>query len=156
MYRRIMIVVDDQPASRVAIEEGTSLAARHGAEAVYLALLPAYPVSVAGDMAIGAVAPAEFRQSALANADELLSDAMSAALRAGVVARRTHGPEGGDARCIVEAARRRQCDLIVVGSAGGNAVMRLLNGSLVPGLITASQMPVLVCKKTGAARRTVH
>ena len=56
MYRRIMIVVDDTPASRAAIDEGTSLAARHGAEAVYFALMPAYPVAVADELAIGAVA----------------------------------------------------------------------------------------------------
>lgn len=155
MYRRIMIVVDDKPAAQAAIDEGTSLAARHGAEAVYLALMPAYPVALADEMSVSSIAPEAFRQAALAQADQVLSAAMSTALRAGVVARKTHGPEGGDARCIVEAARRRQCDLIVVGSEGSNAVVRLLNGSLVPGLITAADMPVLVCKEPGAARKTM-
>lgn len=156
MYRRIMIVVDDTPASRAAIDEGTSLAARHGAEAVYFALMPAYPVAVADELAIGAVASEDFHKSALAKADAVLSDAVSAAQRAGVFARATHSPQGGDARCVVEGARRRRCDLIVVGSEGRNAVMRLLTGSLVPALITASPLPVLVCKESKAARSAAH
>jgi hypothetical protein len=47
MYRRIMIVVDDKLATQAAIEEGTSLSARHGVEAVHLEPMPAYPVGLA-------------------------------------------------------------------------------------------------------------
>lgn len=39
-----MIVVDDKLASQAAIDEGTSLFARHGVEAVYLELMLACPV----------------------------------------------------------------------------------------------------------------
>lgn len=54
------------------------------------------------------------------------------------------------------------CDLIVLGHRGSNAVMRLLTGSLVPGLITAATIPVLICRepehppKRRAPRRRLH
>jgi nucleotide-binding universal stress UspA family protein len=51
-----------------------------------------------------------------------------------------------DARGIIDAARERDCDVIVVACEGRNALVRLLNGSVVPGLISASPVPVLVCR----------
>jgi fructose/tagatose bisphosphate aldolase len=53
-----------------------------------------------------------------------------------------------DAKAIVTAAQKRRCDLIVVGSEGRNAVLRLMMGSVIPGLITAAPVPVLICKGT--------
>ena len=57
-----------------------------------------------------------------------------------------------DARVIVEAARKRRCDLIVVASEGRNALLRLLTGSVIPGVITASPVPVMVCKAPARAK----
>ena len=47
---------------------------------------------------------------------------------------------------------RHHCDLIVVATEGRNAVMRILLGSVLPGLITAATVPVLVGRPQGAAR----
>ena len=49
-----------------------------------------------------------------------------------------------------------QCDLIVVASTGSNAVMRLLTGSVIPGLITHSRVPVLVCRQCSRGARIEH
>ena len=46
---------------------------------------------------------------------------------------------------VVALAGQRGCDLILVGTEGGNAVTRLLTGSSVPGLITRAGVPVMVC-----------
>jgi nucleotide-binding universal stress UspA family protein len=156
MYRRIMIVVDETSTSQVAIREGTSLAATHGAEAVYLAPLPTCPITMADAAAFNTAAQGDFRQAAMAKAEELLDGAMTVAEHAGVLARKTSIQEGGDTRAIVEAARRRRCDLIVVAADGHNAVMRLLNGSLIPGLITSSPVPVLVSAGNAIAGRRLQ
>ena len=155
MYKRIMIVVDDAPINQSAVREGTALAAAHGAEAVYLGLTADYPATMADTAAFGVVAPDDFHQAAIAKTEELLSDAMAHADRAGVLARKVSTRTRVDARSVVETARRRRCDLIVVATGDQNAVMRLITGSLVPGLITSSPVPVLVCKERRAATMNV-
>lgn len=147
MYKRIMVVVDDKPSSHVAVEEGTALAAAHDAEVVFLGTLAQYSVPVAEAGPFVAVAPEAFLQAARARTEELLADAMAAAEKAGVMAHAITGDEGDGAHGVVEAAQRRRCDLIVVASEGRNAVVRLLTGSVIPGLITSSPVPVLVCKE---------
>ena len=56
------------------------------------------------------------------------------------------------AHAASQAAVRHHCDLIVVATEGRNAVMRILSGSVLPGLITAATVPVLVGRPQGAAR----
>ena len=119
----------------------------HGAEAVYLGLTAGYSASAADFATFGAVAPEDFHQAAVARTEELLDEAMVHAEGAGVLAHRFSSQPNADARSVVESARRRRCDLIVVGADNHNAVVRLLNGSLLPGLITASTVPLLICKQ---------
>lgn len=146
MYKRILIVVDRRPVSRAAVKEGVAMAAAQGAELVLFHVMPRYSVPMA-DMAPFAMTSLEdFRQSARAAADRLLSTAAARAEKAGVKAHRLTGSGDDDALCIVEAARKRRCDLIIAASEGRNALMRLLTGSVIPGLITASTVPVLVVK----------
>jgi hypothetical protein len=64
----------------------------------------------------------------------------------GLSARGKSLPAGIAAKDIAGMAVDEACDLIVVGHRGRNAVMRLLSGSLVPGLITAAAIPVLICR----------
>lgn len=54
---------------------------------------------------------------------------------------------GSDAaECIADAATKRKCDLVVIGSHGRTALQRLLYGSVVTRVITMCTKPVLVCK----------
>ena len=152
MYKRIMILVEDSTVTQLALREGTALAAEHGAEAVYLGLTAGYAASSADFATFGAVAPEDFHQAAVARTDELLDEAMVYAESAGVLANRISSQPSADARSVVESARRRRCDLIVVAADNHNAVVRLLNGSLLPGLITASTVPVLICKHLETAQ----
>lgn len=86
------------------------------------------------------------KQAAKANADRLLAAASLAADRAGLKSRRVIGSGEDDAYCIVEAARKQRCNLSVIATGGRNALMRLMLGSVIPGLITSSPVPVLVGK----------
>jgi hypothetical protein len=68
------------------------------------------------------------------------------------------GSGADDSHSVADAAQKRHCDLIVVGTDGRNAVLRLLSESIVPGLISDATVPVLVCKKSvqtgGVSRHT--
>ncbi len=146
MYDRILIVVDDRAVSRTAVKEGISLARVTGAELLFFTVLPRYVIPVADVPPIALDSPVEFEREARARAERLLAGAQALATRVHVRNSALVGSGDDDAECIAEMASREQCDAIVVASEGRNAVMRLLTGSVVPGLITASPVPVLVCK----------
>jgi len=155
MYKRILIVVPQGPARPAAVTEGVKLAEVHQAEVIFLTLLPHYVVPVA-EMAMTAVpGPAEFQRAAMATANRLLAAATVLADKSGVRSRTAVGTGVDDADCIFAEARRRRCGLIVVGSMGRNAVLRLLTGSVIPGLITVSTIPVLIVRERGAASKAV-
>jgi nucleotide-binding universal stress UspA family protein len=154
MFKRLLIVVDPRPAVRAAVVEGVALAKAHNAEVVFFHVLPQYPVQVADATLWAPMSEADFRHSASAAADRLFAAAAAVAEKVGVMYRTAAGNDRDEAQCIVEAARKRRCDLIVVASEGRNAVLRLLTGSIIPALITTAPMPVMVVKQRRAAIAT--
>lgn len=145
MFRRIMVVLDDHVAAQSALRQGVELARVHRAELLFLYLLPKYLPSTAEASRMDASLDHEVRQEIRKAAALVLADAAAFAERSEVFSQGTMGGELDAVRDIVDQARKRRCDLIVVASEGRNAVMRLISGSVIPGLITASRVPVMVC-----------
>jgi len=148
MYKRILVVVDASPVSSEAVKTGVALAAVHEAQVVFFHVMPRYSMPMADMPPFVAMSPQDFLRDAQAIAYRLLATAAHAAKRAGVSAQCTTGSGDDDAHCIADAARKRRCELIVVASEGRNAFLRLLTGSVIPGLITASPVPVLIVKES--------
>lgn len=145
MYRRILVVVADHPSSQVAISHGLCLAKGLGAEVVFTHALHHYPLAVADMPPVVTIAPDEFaRQSAELGA-RLLAEARDRATAKGVTASAMVLDTVNDVDGLAQLAHEQACDLIVIGTEGGNALVRLLTGSAVPGLITRAPVPVLVC-----------
>ena len=147
MYKRVMVVVDRRPVAKAAVAEGVELARVHGAEVLFFTAMPLYPMPLADVPPFVVVPPKEYQEAADEEARRLLAAARAVADKAGVHARVAKGDAEDPARSIADAARRRHCDVIVVASAGRNALLRLLTGSVIPALITASPIPVLICKQ---------
>jgi nucleotide-binding universal stress UspA family protein len=144
MYKRILIVLDPPEVSRAAMQEGMRLAAVHGSEVIFFTMLPNYPL--VGDFPMyDSVSMREFDMASKAQADRLLAAARVAADKSGVTARYSTG-RGDPVKAAVDAIKRLRADLAVVPSEGRNALLRLLTGSIIPGLITLSPVPVLVVK----------
>lgn len=153
MYQRILIVIDDEAKSEVAIAEGLALARCHDAEVIFFHVLPRYVMPVTELTFTDLPTPDEFQRATRLDAQRRLNEATAAAERVGVRSLQAMGSGVDDAECIVQAASDRGCELIVVASTGRNAVMRLLSESVIPGLITRSMIPVLVCRKTSPGSR---
>jgi len=150
MFNKIMVLVDDQPASRSAIEQGVAMAQAHHASVLFLYLLPAYTFPVmdmpgGGMAAIAAQSADEFEKQAQEEASTLLRGAEATAQAANVPSEACTTPGDASAEHIAETAVTQECQLIVVAASGDNAVIRLLTGSLIPGLISKSSVPVMVC-----------
>jgi nucleotide-binding universal stress UspA family protein len=152
MYKRVLILVDSRPVSRSAVQEGTALAKVHGAEVLFFSVLPNYVFPVADMPMFTDFSITQFEREAKAAASRLLTGATVVAEKAGVVSRTASAGGEDAAKVVAEAARRRKCDVIVVASEGRNALLRLLTGSVIPGLITESPVPVLVCKQRASNR----
>lgn len=153
MHDRILIVVDDASTSEPAVQEGLALARALGAEVVLLGVMPMQGAPVADMPVMGLVGCADFEPLARDDAQRRLQAATDAADRAGVRSRSLVGEGLDPVHSIAEAAQSLHCGLIVVGSEGRNAVMRLLTGSVIPGLITHARVPVLVCRDSSPAAR---
>lgn len=146
MYKRVLIVVDARPVSAVATAEGLALANAHGAEVYFFTVMPSFPLLMADTPVYAVSAEQDFNQAAESNAKRLLDAASAAATLEGVRCEVGQGSGDDAARLISQAADAQACDLIVVASEGRNALIRMLTGSVIPGLITVSHLPVLICK----------
>jgi len=154
MYERILIVVEQREFARAALHEGLRLATLHGSEVTLFTMLPSYPMPIGDVPLYDGVSTREFEQAAKAGAERVLAAAHVAADKAGVVARGSIGKGDDPVKAAVDAVKRRRISLVVVASEGRNALMRLLTGSIIPGLITQSPVPVLVVKNP--ARQSVR
>lgn len=153
MYDRILIVVDDANTSAHALDEGLALAQAHGSAVVLLGVMPTAGPPVSDLPVMGVVGCADLEPHARQEAERRLQDAAATAERAGVRFRTLVGDGPDPVLSIARAADDLHCDLIVVGSEGRNAIMRLLTGSVIPGLITHARVPVLVCRDCSPGAR---
>lgn len=155
MYKRILVVVDDQPNAQTAVIHGVEMARTQGVDVLFLYLLPSYTfpmVDVPAVAALSALSVDEFNLQAKETASEVLSAATAHADAMQVQSKQTMGSDKNASAYVVEVAKKADCGLIVVASEGENAVMRLLTGSIVPGLITKSCVPVMVCPHEDSAK----
>jgi nucleotide-binding universal stress UspA family protein len=144
MYQRILVFIDTDARSRRAVEEAVALAGRSGADIVFTTVLPPYPMPAPEVPLSVTLSPEEFTRQAIDDAKRRLGSAVAVAAQAGVHSTSDIGRGPGEVDSLLEAARAHGCGLIVVSSSGHNAVMRLLSGSVIPGLITRSPVPVLI------------
>lgn len=149
MYDRILIVVDDAATSASALDEGLALARAHASEVVLLAVLPAIGPPVSDLPLMGMVGYVDLEPHARQEAERRLQDAAATAEHVGVRARALVADGPDPVHSIAHTAHDLHCDLIVVGADGHNAVMRLITGSVIPGLITHARVPVLICRDGG-------
>ncbi len=72
--------------------------------------------------------------------------AIDVATDAAIPSPRTIGEQGDPALAIVEAARKYEVDVIVVGSHDRGWFSRLLSGSVATAVVRSSEIPVLVAR----------
>jgi len=87
------------------------------------------------------------------HADKVLDGARAIAEQIGVSAEFLHVPDAHPAAAIIETAKFRGCDLIVMASHGRRGLRKLLMGSQTSEVLADGNVPVLVvCKGNRALR----
>lgn len=149
MCKKILVVLDESAASESALRLGIDMAIAHRADLMLFHVLPRFEV-IGLDVPVSlGVSSQDFERESREKASLLLASASDLAELEGVQSFRAMGYAEDDAKCVADAAVLHRCDMIVVGTEERNALVRLLTGSIVPGLITAASVPVVVCKASG-------
>jgi nucleotide-binding universal stress UspA family protein len=145
MYKHILIATDGSELSEKALEQGLALAKPLGAKVTIATTTEPWDAVIVGEVAV--VLPVErYEETADANARAILSRAQATASDAGVDAELHHVKDRHPAEGILEAAKSKGCDLIVMGSHGRRGFSRLVLGSETNEVITQSEVPVLVVR----------
>jgi nucleotide-binding universal stress UspA family protein len=88
---------------------------------------------------------AEHAARAKAHAEKILSGVAEAARLAGVVCETVQIEEDHPYEAIIETAKQRGCDLLVMASHGRSGIAAIVLGSVTTKVLTHTQIPVLVC-----------
>lgn len=147
MYRRILVPTDGSELSQKAEQQAMQLAARLGAELVVLNVVPRYPVSYfEGGVSRPEDEVARIEQQWTQRGQAVADAAAEAARAAGVQARAVTAHSDLVAEAVLAAARKHECDLIVMASHGRKGLQRLLLGSETQHVLTRGSIPVLVVR----------
>lgn len=144
MYRSILVPTDGSDISIQAVKAAASLAQLTGAQLHVLSVKEPFPYGAISEMQ--PVPPQEFfdaqeriaRSRVEAAADAARADGLSID---GATVEALHPWEA-----ILDHAKNRQCDLIVMASHGRRGISALLLGSETQKVLTHSPIPVLVIK----------
>ncbi len=145
MYKHILIATDGSDLSAKAVDQGLTLAATLKSKVTVVTISEPWSSVVSGEMAFGF--PIEdYDKSVAANARKILAGVTQSARTAGVACDVVHLPNQHPADAILDAAKSRNCDLIVMASHGRRGLSRLFLGSQAARVVTHSTIPVLICR----------
>ena len=147
MYQRILVATDGSSLSKKAVKSAIDLAALCGAELVALKVVSRYPQSYfEGGIALQ---PEEVRRVETQWAEEgqsVVDAVKKAALGKGVTTKAITVKSDVVSDALLTAAKKHQCDLIVMASHGRKGIKRLLLGSETQHVLTHATIPVLILK----------
>jgi nucleotide-binding universal stress UspA family protein len=148
MYRHILIPTDGSPLAEKGVHEGIALAKQLGARIT--ALIVDAPFNV-HDMPQTRVAHLSEAYEQLAKqgkqeARNALDRVAEAAKAGGVSCETVEVEHDRPSAAIVEIAKSRGCDLIVIASHGRSGLPGLLLGSVTNKVLNQAGIPVLVCR----------
>lgn len=148
MYKHILIATDGSELAEKAVAAGLQLAKAAHAEVTALTVTePWDALAMAALAERGAGNPiAGYETRAAAMATQILSRVTEAASKAGVSCAALHVKDQPPAQAIVDAAKERGCDLIVMSSHGRRGLSKVFLGSQAARVVTLSSVPVLVCR----------
>ena len=143
MYTNMLIPTDGSELAGKAIQHGLALAKRIGAKATVLTVLPPFH-TLTTDMQMIEDTPARYKARMQEHAEKTLGAAAKAAQAAGVACETVQVEHEHPYRAIIEMAKSKGCDLIVMASHGRHGVSALVLGSETIKVLTHCKIPVLV------------
>src|SRR5262245_13435558 len=145
MYNHILIATDGSELAHKAVQQGLDLAKRLGAGVTAVIVTAPWPMAEAGGVMV--TNPIKEYESAVAReAARVLEPVADRAGGLGVACTTVHVADQYPAEGIIEQAKVKGCDLIVMASHGRRGIARFVLGSQASRVLALSTVPVLVCK----------
>jgi nucleotide-binding universal stress UspA family protein len=145
MFKHILIPTDGSELSKRAAEAGVALAKALGARVTGFHAEPA-PTPVVYDdfIPVRHISPETHAAASGRAARRYLAVIEAAAAKAGVPCETVHLTSEYPADAILDAARRRKCDVIFMASHGRSGFAALVLGSETQKVLTHAKIPVVV------------
>lgn len=149
MYSHILITTDGSELAQHSVDQGLVVAQKFGGKVTILNVTEMFPAYAArGEFSNKDVIQAIelHRKMGEKFAQKVLADAAALAAKLNVECETVHVGEMRPAEAIVELAKERSCDLIVMASHGRSGLDRLFLGSQTNEVLAYSAVPVLVVR----------
>jgi len=147
MYANILLSTDGSDIARKGVEHGMALAKALNAKVTVITVTERLPVDIGSGHA-GWIPPREmfdnFDAACKERVGEILREVQAIAERIGISVELLHVPNAHPATAIIEAAKSRGCDLIVMASHGRRGLRKLFLGSQTSEVLVDASVPVLV------------
>jgi nucleotide-binding universal stress UspA family protein len=140
--RTILVPLDGSVVAEAALKPAVEVARATRAKLVLLRAAQAHTLPMAD--------PIEAQVDVMREAQEYLAAARARVLAAGVGDVEMSAWYGPAVEAIVEAARYRHADIIVMSSHGRSGVSRLVLGSVAESVLRATTVPILLIRPEGA------
>ncbi|SAK45009.1 UspA domain-containing protein [Caballeronia calidae] len=145
MFKHLLVPTDGSPLSEAAIHMAAALAKENGARITGLYMVRPFHMTVYSAEMVGADQD-EFQAADRARAELYLENVKKIAAEAGVECD-TEAPSGTHPyEAILDTAKVRRCDLIVMASHGHGGIRGMLLGSETQKVLTHSHLPILVVR----------
>jgi Universal stress protein UspA and related nucleotide-binding proteins len=149
MFKSILVATDGSDLANKALDAALELARTNQASLTILTATDPVATGVGsggfGTLNAGPIIE-RLEEAYASEAAKLLAEASDRAAAAGVTAQTLHLPRHRPAEGIIETAKQRGADLIVMGSHGRRGLGRLLLGSQAVEVLSQATMPVLIVK----------
>lgn len=150
MYANILLSTDGSDVARKGVKYGIALAKALKAKATVITVTEPLPVYYGSGHASGWIPSQEevdrFDAACKERAGAVLDEARAMAEQSGISVELLHVPNAHPAGAIIETAKSRGCDLIVMASHGRRGFRKLLLGSQTSEVLVDGTVPVLVVR----------
>jgi nucleotide-binding universal stress UspA family protein len=148
MYANILLSTDGSDVARKGVEQGIALAKALNAKVTVITVTEPIPVDYGSGYAEGWMPTKEdfvsWEAASKERAGKILAEARAMAEQIGISAELLHVPDAHPATAIIETAKSRGCDLIVMASHGRRGVRKLLLGSQTSEVLADGSVSALV------------
>ena len=129
MYANILLSTDGSEVARKGVEHGMALAKALNAKVTIITVTEPLPVHYGGLWTPSQQEFDSFDAACKEHAGKVLDEARAMAEQIGISVELLHVPNAHPATAIIETAKSRGCDLIVMASHGQRGLRKLFLGS---------------------------
>lgn len=147
MYKHILIPTDGSKLSEKAIDHGIALAKALNAKVTAITVSKPFHIFALDPSAVTDT-PEQYKKHVASFSAKYLKAAKDAATAAGVSCDEVHVEHEHPYEVIIDTARNRKCDAIVMASHGRRGISAVVLGSETVKVLTHSTIPVVVVRES--------